>query len=78
MFRTDWLRAKRKEKRLSREKLAQMIGVSFNSIRFYEEGIRKPSIHTLEKLAIALKIKMDDLFDGKPSNEKEETSHGKS
>jgi transcriptional regulator with XRE-family HTH domain len=73
MFRPDWLRAKRKEKKISREELAQIIGVSFNSIRFYEEGTRKPSIHTLEKLAIALKIKMDNLFDGKPSNDKEET-----
>jgi transcriptional regulator with XRE-family HTH domain len=65
MFRPDWLREKRKELGLSREELAEKIGVSFNSIRFYEEGNRRPAIHTLEKLAKALGVKMDDLFNGK-------------
>ena len=67
MFRPDWIRARRKEKGLSREELAEMIGVSLNSIRFYEEGRRRPTIETLEKLAKALDVKMDDLFNGKRS-----------
>jgi transcriptional regulator with XRE-family HTH domain len=65
VFRPDWLRAKRKELGLSREELAEKIGVSFNSIRFYEEGNRRPTIQTLEKLAKVLGVKIDDLFNGK-------------
>lgn len=65
MFRTDWLRARRQAKGLSRNDLADLVGVSFNSIRYYEEGRRFPTIHTIEKLAIALDIRIDDLFDKK-------------
>lgn len=45
------LKRLRGEKGLSRQKIADYLGLSASSVRFYEEAAREPSLETLEKLA---------------------------
>lgn len=52
----------REEKRLSRPKLAELVGVSWETIKAYEVKGAFPSIHVAFKLAVALGCKVDDLF----------------
>ncbi len=52
----------RKNKNLTQERVAEMIGVSATYIGFIEQGQRVPSIKTADKLARVLKIKLSDLF----------------
>lgn len=57
------VRKARKERDLTQEKLADMIGVSSTYIGFIEQGQRVPSIKTADKIARVLKIKLSDLFE---------------
>lgn len=51
------IRTERTKQRLSQETLADMIGMDTRSIVAIETGDRDPTIKTLYKLCIALKIK---------------------
>lgn len=53
----------RKNKGITQEKLADMVGVSTTYIGFIEQGQRLPSIKTSDKIARALGVKLSELFD---------------
>lgn len=53
----------RKQKDLTQEQLADKIRVSSTYIGFIEQGVRNPSIATLDKIARVLGVKLSDLFD---------------
>ena len=59
-----WLRVKefRKQKKLTQEKLAEIIGVDNGYISKLEVGQNFPSITTLEKIADVLGVELYELF----------------
>jgi len=57
------VRRARKNKDITQEKLADMVGVSTTYIGFIEQGQRLPSIKTSDKIARALGVKLSELFD---------------
>ncbi len=53
----------RQEKNLSQDRLSKIADVSYNSIIKLETGgITNPTIETLQKIAKALEVKVDDLI----------------
>jgi len=60
---TKNLRKLRESKGFSQEKLARLSDVSYNSIIKLETGgITNPTIETLQKIAKALEVQVDDLI----------------
>jgi len=51
----------RKKNAISRKRLAEIIGISYDTLRHYEKDIREPSISTLMKIAKVLNITVDTL-----------------
>lgn len=58
----DRLRQLRKERNLTQQQLAELIGVKNGVISFYELGDRTPSPAVLRKLALALHVTADYLL----------------
>ena len=56
------LRRLRKERKLTQQQLAELIGVKNGVISFYELGDRIPSPDVLRKLALALHVSTDFLL----------------
>lgn len=56
------LRAKRREKELTQEKLAEESGLSDRYIRSLESETAQPSASALYRLSLALEIPMDELI----------------
>jgi transcriptional regulator with XRE-family HTH domain len=56
------IKASRKAAGLTQAKLAEMTELSDNFIALVERGQRSPSIHTLDKIAVALNVPLADLF----------------
>ena len=52
----------RERKNLTQARMAEMIGVSETYVGFIEQGVRNPSISTLDKIARVLGVKLSDLF----------------
>lgn len=52
----------RKEKNITKQKLADMVGVSSNWMHHIESGKRRPSIKVLEKVAEKLEVPIQDIF----------------
>lgn len=59
------LRELREARGLSLPKLGELTGIAFQTIAKYERGENVPNWQTVEKLADALGVKMDD-FRGEP------------
>lgn len=59
------LRRLRRQKDITQEQLAEIIGVSVHLISNIERGINGPSFDTLSKLAKALDVEVSKLFDFK-------------
>lgn len=57
------IRKIRKEKGMSQEELAFKAGLNRAYVGYIERGEKKPSVDTLSKLAIALKIKLSEFLD---------------
>ncbi|MDF2609084.1 MAG: family transcriptional regulator [Lachnospiraceae bacterium] len=53
----------RKKKNISIKKLIEITGISKGALYNYEKGIRYPSMLQMEKLAAALEVKINDLFE---------------
>lgn len=51
-----------KEKKMTLQELASIVGISLNSISGLATGKQKPSFNTLEKLASALNVEVGELF----------------
>jgi len=59
------IRKLRKKKGMSQEKLARLADISLNTLTKIESGFaKKPTIQTVQKLAKALEISIDDLVKG--------------
>ncbi|QIZ73334.1 helix-turn-helix domain-containing protein [Oxynema aestuarii] len=56
------IRRRRRELDISQEKLAELSGLHRTYVSGIERGLRNPSLENIEKLAIALKISIADLF----------------
>jgi len=52
----------RKEKHITQQKLAEMVHMHETTISRIETGTINPSVHTINKLAKALKVSMSELF----------------
>jgi len=57
------LRKIRKKKKISLEKLAEMTGLNPSTVWRIESNIMTPKISTVNKLAKALKVEINDLFE---------------
>ena len=53
----------RKQRRLSQEKLAELVDISQNALSYIETGDNFCSADTLEKIITALEIEPQELFD---------------
>jgi transcriptional regulator with XRE-family HTH domain len=62
----DAIRQARIEKRISQEKLAEMLDVSTTHVRHIESGHRKPSIEKLVSLCQILDLSFDKIVKGEP------------
>ena len=58
----DRLRQLQKDRKLTQQQLADLIGVKNSVISFYEVGERTPSPDVLRKLALALHVSTDFLL----------------
>ena len=56
------IRKHRRKAGLSQEDLAERAKLDLTSVSEIESGLRNPSLKTLHKLALALKIKVSDLI----------------
>jgi len=57
------LKKLRKQKGLSQDRLSKLADVSYNTvIKLESGGITNPTIETLQKIAKALKVSVDDLL----------------
>ena len=57
------LRKLRRERDLTQEQLAEMIGISVESISNIERGIFAPSFETLERLRDVFNLTVSEMFD---------------
>jgi len=60
---SEKLKAERKRVGLSQQKIADLIGIARTNYIPYENGDVLPSIYTIPKLAKALGVSIQDLFD---------------
>ncbi len=56
------IRTKRIEERMSQERLAEIIGVTFQQVQKYEKGVNRVAAPTLIKIAGALQCQPGDLL----------------
>lgn len=59
------IRARRVELRLTQEKLAEMAGISASFVGHLERAEKTPSVDTLARLCVCMKLSMDYLVMGK-------------
>ncbi|MCS6130856.1 XRE family transcriptional regulator [Clostridium botulinum] len=57
----------RKSKKLTQQQLAELVGISQNSVRRYELGQREPNYDMLKRIAQALNISFSDLTKEEPA-----------
>lgn len=56
------LEQRRRKKGMSRQQLANAVGVTYEEIGHYENGKREPKTIILKKMAIVLGCRMEDLI----------------
>ncbi len=56
------VRQLRREADLSQEELAELAKLDLTSINEIENGTRNPSLRTIHKISLALKLSLKDLF----------------
>jgi transcriptional regulator with XRE-family HTH domain len=57
------LRGIRRERELTQEQFAELMGISVDFLSLIERGINSPSFEVLEKMEAALKMPVRELFD---------------
>ncbi|MCW1413355.1 helix-turn-helix transcriptional regulator [Rhizobium sp. 1AS11] len=62
------LRARRLEMKISQEKLAGAIGVTYQQVQKYEKGINRVGASRLQLIAIALQAPVSHFFDEMPDD----------
>ena len=58
----DRLQLLRNEKKLSRDDLAKLLGISYSTVSKYESGTREPDFDTLERMANIFSVTTDYLL----------------
>lgn len=71
---TDKLKKFRKDKKLTQTKLAELCGISRNSIVNWETGKSTPKVGDIEKISLVLGISPRELMEGSLSVQDKETS----
>ncbi len=66
----------RKKKKITQSQLGELLGVSNKTVSKWENGISKPNINTLYKLAEYFDISVDDLVSGKLPSESDSSDGG--
>ena len=61
------IKALRQQASLSQEKLAEMVGVTFQQVQKYENGQTTLNVTKLQLLAEALKVSVTEFFSSKPT-----------
>ncbi len=61
----EHLIALRRDRQLTQQEMADLVGVHVNQIRRYEAGATQPSLEALKRIAVALSISLDALVFGK-------------
>jgi DNA-binding XRE family transcriptional regulator len=67
------LKSIREAQGLTQARLAERAGLSLDGIRALEQGIRRPSAHTVYRLAASLQVSIDKLVDVPPIDPTSET-----
>lgn len=62
------LRELRLDAGLTQEKLAEMLGITFQQVQKYERGVTKVNLMKLQQLAVVLKVPPMVFFDNNPCN----------
>lgn len=62
------LKRLRQEKKLTQQKLADILGISRSAIGMYENGEREPDFETLEAIADFFNVRLDELISSKKDN----------
>lgn len=62
------LRELRLDAGLTQEKLAEMLGITFQQVQKYERGVTKVNLMKLQQLAVVLKVPTTVFFDGNSCN----------
>lgn len=62
--RGEKIKSARKKAHISQKELGERLGVTQAMISAYEQGIRRPKLETMQKIATALGIDERELFDG--------------
>ncbi len=62
----------RSERKLSQSKLGELVGVSNKAVSKWENGVSKPSMDTLKKLAEVFDVSVEELLDGKRASDVDE------
>jgi transcriptional regulator with XRE-family HTH domain len=57
------IRRLREERGISQQELAQALGVTQGAVSHWENGVRKPDIDDIVKIAQLFNCKVDDLID---------------
>ena len=57
------IRRLREERGISQQELAQPLGVTQGAVSHWENGVRKPDIDDIVKIAQLFNCKVDDLID---------------
>ena len=68
----DWLKKKRLEAGLTLQQLSECIGVSWQSLAYYENGERRPTPETAKKIGAYLGFDWTRFYDDSPINDMEE------
>lgn len=62
------IKAKRTEKRMTQQELADKIGVSYTTVSLYESNSRKPSFKALARIAEVFDVSQSYFFDEENSD----------
>lgn len=57
------IRAIRRERKLTQEQFAELVGISVDFLSLIERGINSPSFEVLEQMAVSLRMPLRDVFD---------------
>ncbi len=71
------LREARLRRMLTQDELATAAGTTEATVNRLENGLQRPRISTVRKLASVLGVEPEDLIDWEPEDEDEETTEGK-
>lgn len=65
----DQIKRLRKIKKITQEDLGKLVGLSGVAIMRYEKGQREPNLETIQKIADALGVSINDLIESPPNKE---------